>query len=58
MMLAYLFYPFVYLMGVPPDEVLVSAELVGQKTFFNEFIAFTSLGIILKIKRMLMILFR
>ena len=44
MLLAYLFYPFVYLMGIPQDEVLASAELVGQKTFFNEFIAFTSLG--------------
>jgi len=44
MLLAYVFYPFVYLMGIPQDEVLASAELVGQKTFFNEFIAFTSLG--------------
>jgi len=44
LLLAYLFYPFVYLMGIPADEVLVSAELVGQKTFFNEFIAFTELG--------------
>ena len=44
MLLAYLFYPFVYLIGIPPDEVLTSAELVGEKTFFNEFIAFTDLG--------------
>ena len=42
--LSYIFYPFVFLMGVESDEVLVSADLVGQKTIFNEFIAFTNLG--------------
>ena len=42
--LSYIFYPFVFLMGVEGDEVLVSADLVGQKTIFNEFIAFTNLG--------------
>ena len=47
LLLAYLFYPFVYVMGIPVDEVLPSAMLVGQKTAFNEFLAFSELGLTL-----------
>merc|ERR1712029_650367 len=35
-------------MGVPADEVLESSLLVGQKTVFNEYIAFTELGILIE----------
>ena len=31
-------------MGVDVNEVLLASKLVGQKTFFNEFIAFMSLA--------------
>ena len=43
LLLSYIFYPFVLVMGVDIDEVLLASKLVGQKTFFNEFIAFISL---------------
>ena len=43
LLLSYIFYPFVLVMGVDLDEVLLASKLVGQKTFFNEFIAFMTL---------------
>ena len=44
LLLSYIFYPFVLVMGVDVNEVLLASKLVGQKTFFNEFIAFMSLA--------------
>ena len=31
-------------MGVDSDEILLTSKLVGQKTFFNEFIAYNTLS--------------
>ena len=36
MILGFIFYPIVWLMGVPLDEVMTSAELLGIKTALNE----------------------
>ena len=43
-LVGYLFYPFVIVLGIPKSEVLIAASLVGQKTFFTEFIAYQSLS--------------
>jgi CNT family concentrative nucleoside transporter len=40
---AYPFWPFAWLMGVPPAECLEVGELLGTKTIFNEFFAYESL---------------
>ena len=42
LLLSYLFYPFVFFMGIEKDEILLTSKLVGQKTFFNEFIAYNT----------------
>ena len=41
---AYLLAPFVYMMGVHTDDILAVAQLIGEKTVLNEFIAYDSLG--------------
>jgi len=38
-----LFYPIVRVMGVPPDDAMNAATLLGQKLTINEFIAFKNL---------------
>jgi len=40
----YLFFPFAWLMGIPFDECLDAAKLLGIKTVTNEFVAFIELG--------------
>lgn len=42
-LLGYLFAPLVWLMGIPPDEVLFAGSLMGTKTVLNEFLAYLSL---------------
>ncbi len=42
-LLGYLFTPVAYLIGVPTQDVPGFAALLGQKTFFNEFVAYTNL---------------
>ena len=42
--IAYLFYPVSYLMGVPSSQLHNFSTLIGQKTVFNEFIAYSQLG--------------
>ena len=37
-------------MGVDLHEVLLASKLVGQKTFFNEFIAFLTLADQIKLR--------
>ena len=44
MILGFIFYPIVWLMGVPLDEVMISAELLGVKTALNEFVAYAQLS--------------
>ena len=42
--LGYIFFPIVWLMGVPLSETLASAELLGLKTALNEFVAYGALS--------------
>jgi len=44
LMLGYIFFPIVWLMGVPLSETLASAELLGLKTALNEFVAYGALA--------------
>jgi CNT family concentrative nucleoside transporter len=44
LILGYMFFPIVWLMGVPLEETLVSAELLGLKTALNEFVAYGALA--------------
>ena len=44
MILGFIFYPIVWLMGVPLNEVTISAELLGVKTALNEFVAYAQLS--------------
>jgi concentrative nucleoside transporter, CNT family len=41
--LAYLFYPFAFAMGIPADELFAAAVLLGEKTVLNEFVAYAHL---------------
>ena len=44
LILGYIFFPIVWLMGVPLSETLASAELLGLKTALNEFVAYGALA--------------
>ena len=44
LILGYIFFPIVWLMGVPLSETLASAELLGLKTALNEFVAYDALA--------------
>jgi CNT family concentrative nucleoside transporter len=44
LILGYIFFPIVWLMGVPVSEALASAELLGTKTALNEFVAYDALA--------------
>ena len=44
LILGYIFFPIVWLMGVPLPETLASAELLGLKTALNEFVAYGALA--------------
>uniref|UniRef100_A0A1I8GPY4 Sodium/nucleoside cotransporter n=1 Tax=Macrostomum lignano TaxID=282301 RepID=A0A1I8GPY4_9PLAT len=46
--LSFLFWPLALVMGVPPRDCRQVAELIGIKTFLNEFIAYQRLGDIKK----------
>ena len=50
LLLSYLFYPFVFFMGVESTEILTVSKLVGQKTFFNEFVAYDTLSGMIKLR--------
>ena len=47
-MCSYLFWPFAFLMGVAKEDCRQVAELIGVKTFINEFVAYTDLSVIIK----------
>jgi CNT family concentrative nucleoside transporter len=47
--LGYLFTPFIYLLGVPKNEVGIVASLFGTKISLNEFIAYLDLVKYLKV---------
>lgn len=44
LILGYIFFPIVWLMGVPLSETLASAQLLGLKTALNEFVAYGALA--------------
>ena len=44
LILGYIFFPIIWLMGVPLSETLASAELLGLKTALNEFVAYGALA--------------
>jgi CNT family concentrative nucleoside transporter len=44
LILGYIFFPIVWLMGVPLSETQASAELLGLKTALNEFVAYGALA--------------
>ena len=44
MIFGYIFAPVVFLMGVPFEDIILSGQLLGEKTVANEFIAYDSLG--------------
>lgn len=45
---SYLLWPFAFVMGVDPKDCRLVAQLVGFKTFINEFVAYQRLGNIVK----------
>ncbi len=46
-LLAVVFWPFAWLMGIPKNECSTAAALLGEKTVLNEFVAYVSLSQIL-----------
>eukprot|EP00062_Callorhinchus_milii_P020782 gi/632976858/ref/XP_007905023.1/ PREDICTED: solute carrier family 28 member 3 [Callorhinchus milii] len=44
---SYIFMPFSFMMGVDWDDSFIVAELIGIKTFFNEFVAFEKLSVLM-----------
>ncbi|MEX0968243.1 MAG: nucleoside transporter C-terminal domain-containing protein [Bacteroidia bacterium] len=42
--LGHLFAPFAWIMGVPAQDLTSVGRLLGEKTLFNEFVAYVSLG--------------
>ncbi len=42
--LGYIFAPLAWLIGVPPNDLLLVGQLLGEKTAINEFIAYKSLA--------------
>ncbi|KAM3172474.1 hypothetical protein ACTXT7_014456 [Hymenolepis weldensis] len=45
---SYILWPVAFTMGVPSEDCLKIAELIGIKSMLNEFVAFERLGIIIK----------
>jgi CNT family concentrative nucleoside transporter len=41
--LGYAFAPLAWVIGISADDVIVAGQLLGEKTVFNEFIAYLSL---------------
>uniref|UniRef100_UPI00398F07D7 solute carrier family 28 member 3-like n=1 Tax=Pristiophorus japonicus TaxID=55135 RepID=UPI00398F07D7 len=44
---SYLFMPFAFMMGVDWNDTFMVAELLGIKTFFNEFVAYEKLSMLI-----------
>jgi len=51
---SWIFYPLAYIMGAgqDPEDIMKVAELMGIKTFLNEFIAYQKMGTYIKAKAM------
>ncbi len=48
MIFGYLFAPIAWLIGIPFQDILLAGQLLGEKTVANEFIAYESLGLMMK----------
>ena len=48
----HLFYPFAYLMGVPPPDCLLVSSLLGTKVFVNELVAYSQLAKLIQSDRL------
>ena len=48
LVLRYVFYPVVFFMGTPRNEILPVAELLATKLIENEFVGYTNLEAIMK----------
>ena len=48
MIFGYLFSPIAWLIGIPFEDILLAGQLLGEKTVANEFIAYESLGEMIK----------
>ncbi len=48
MIFGYLFAPIAWLIGIPFEDILLAGQLLGEKTVANEFIAYESLGEMIK----------
>ena len=48
MIFGYLFAPIAWLIGIPFEDILLAGQLLGEKTVANEFIAYESLGNMIK----------
>ena len=48
MIFGYLFSPIAWLIGIPFEDILLAGQLLGEKTVANEFIAYESLGTMIK----------
>ena len=48
MIFGYLFAPIAWLIGIPFEDILLAGQLLGEKTVANEFIAYESLGDMIK----------
>jgi len=46
--LSFVFMPLSYIMGVPSADLSIAADILGQKVVINEFIAYSSLGEVIK----------
>ncbi|KAL9938602.1 hypothetical protein V8E36_002321 [Tilletia maclaganii] len=44
LILGYVFYPFVWCLGVPKRDLIIVARLLGTKIIQNEFVAYSQLG--------------
>ncbi|CAH1790077.1 unnamed protein product [Owenia fusiformis] len=51
--MSYLLWPAAFLMGVRWQDCRTVAQLIGVKTFLNEFVAYTDLGVIINNRRAL-----
>ena len=47
-LLSYVFAPFAWVMGAPWDECLTVGQLLGEKTFMNELVAYSNLSQLLR----------
>ena len=50
-MCGYVFYPCVWLIGVPPVEIGLAARLISKKTILNEFLAFTEFSSMINLRK-------